>query len=562
VFNWFRRQFSDRDKQDQEQETTQQTPPAESEAEPTTAETPTEQQDYLAWAKTAYQTIQQRQAQAKEEAVTEEAEAVAEATGSEAAEAEVAEPEVELEVPTAEPETVEEEPAPTAEAEIPAPEAVEEESVPTAETEAVEEPVPTAEAEIPAPEAVEEESVPTAETEAVEEPAPTAEAETPAAPVPAWMRKSDALERLKATAIETPEPEPAQTTPKSVKPAERPAIPGLAFDEEFVWSAQVLAAQGRKPEEVDLEEISWLKRLRQGLGKTRRGLINQLKAVVGQGPLNADAVMTIESLLLQADVGVEATDYIIETLQDKLRQEALPSEEAIAYLKTILCDLLDAPLEDKDNPLLVPEKDILNIWLLAGVNGAGKTTTIGKLAHLAQKSGYRCLIAAADTFRAAAVEQVKIWGERSNTHVIANPGKNTDPAAVVYDAIAAARSRNAELLLVDTAGRLQNKKNLMEELAKIRRIIDKQAPEAKVQSLLVLDATLGQNGLRQAEVFSEVAKLSGAVLTKLDGTAKGGVALAVARQLDLPIRFIGAGEGIEDLRPFSSYEFVEALLSE
>jgi len=198
---------------------------------------------------------------------------------------------------------------------------------------------------------------------------------------------------------------------------------------------------------------------------------------------------------------------------------------------------------------------------MTGVNGAGKTTTIGKIAHIADKSGYKCLIAAADTFRAAAVQQVKVWGQRSNVEVVANPGNNTDPAAVVFDAISAAKSRGTELLLVDTAGRLQNKKNLMDELSKIRRIIDKKAPEAKIESLLVLDATLGQNGLRQAEVFAQTAQLSGVVLTKLDGTAKGGVALAVVKQLGLPIRFIGAGEGIEDLRPFSSYEFVEALLS-
>jgi fused signal recognition particle receptor len=301
--------------------------------------------------------------------------------------------------------------------------------------------------------------------------------------------------------------------------------------------------------------------LRQGLGKTRRSLANQLKAIVGQGPLNQDAVLEIEALLLQADVGIEATDYIIETLQNKMREGALPSEQAIEYLKTILREILDRPLQQFEMADFAPEKDSLNIWLLAGVNGAGKTTTIGKLAHMANQSGYRCLIAAADTFRAAAVEQVKVWGERSGTPVIANPGKNTDPAAVVFDGIAAAQSRQVDLLLVDTAGRLQNKKNLMEELAKIRHIIDKKAPEANVESLLVLDATLGQNGLRQAQVFSEAAKLSGVVLTKLDGTAKGGVALAVAQQLNLPIRFIGAGEGIEDLRPFSSYEFVEALLS-
>jgi fused signal recognition particle receptor len=395
--------------------------------------------------------------------------------------------------------------------------------------------------------------------------------ESPTASVPIWARQSSAdrqarLERLKATAIEIPEPEPVRAAVQPVELAatttvETEQVPGLAFDEGFLWSAEVLAAQGRRPEDVSIEEISWLKRLRQGLDKTRRSLINQLKAIVGQGPLNQDAVMEIEALLLQADVGVEATDYIINTLQQRLREEVLPPDQAIAYLKKILRDLLDRPCQESYNPTFIPEKDTLNIWLMTGVNGAGKTTTIGKLAHLASKSGYRCLIGAADTFRAAAVEQVKIWGERSGTEVIANPGKNTDPAAVVFDAIAAAQSRNIELLLVDTAGRLQNKKNLMEELSKIRRIVDKKAPNAKVEALLVLDATLGQNGLRQAEVFSEAAKLSGVVLTKLDGTAKGGVALAVVQQLGLPIRFIGAGEGIEDLRPFSSYEFVEALLS-
>ncbi|AUC61511.1 fused signal recognition particle receptor FtsY [Cyanobacterium sp. HL-69] len=359
--------------------------------------------------------------------------------------------------------------------------------------------------------------------------------------VPAWMQKSDRLETLKETAIDTTEEE---------------------LDEDFMWSAQVLASQGRSADDVSAEEFEWLKKLRQGLGKTRRNLINQLKSVVGQGPLNDDAVMEIEALLLSADVGVEATDYIISTLQAKLREEALPPEEAIAYLKQILQTLLDKPLENVEDKSFEPQEGKLNIWLLTGVNGAGKTTTIGKLSHLAKTSGYSCVIAAADTFRAAAVEQVKVWGERTDTPVIANPGKNTDPAAVVFDGISAAIARNADLLLVDTAGRLQNKKNLMEELAKIRRIIDKKAVNAHVESLLVLDATLGQNGLRQAQVFSEAADLTGVVLTKLDGTAKGGVAIAVSQQLNLPIRFIGAGEGMEDLRPFSSFEFVEALLSQ
>jgi fused signal recognition particle receptor len=364
-------------------------------------------------------------------------------------------------------------------------------------------------------------------------------------------------EKLIASAIETETPE-IQISPT----APEIEIPELVFDDGFKWSAKVLAAQGRKAEDISLEEITWLKKLRQGLDKTRRNILNQLKSIVGQGPLNQEAVNEIESLLLQADVGVEATDYIISALQKKLLAEVTPPEQAIAYLKEILRDILDAPLQNQDKPSFAPAKDTLTIWLITGVNGAGKTTTIGKISHLAQKSGYKCLIGAADTFRAAAVEQVKVWGERSGVEVIANPGKNTDPAAVVFDAIAAAQSRETELLLIDTAGRLQNKKNLMDELSKIRKIIDKKAPNARVESLLVLDSTLGQNGLRQAEVFSQAAQLSGVVLTKLDGTAKGGVALAVVQQLGLPIRFIGAGEGIEDLRPFSSHEFVEALLSD
>jgi fused signal recognition particle receptor len=380
----------------------------------------------------------------------------------------------------------------------------------------------------------------------------------PAGNLPFWMQSSTQIKarvaELEANALPEveaePEPVPAKVSKKAL----------LSFDEEFLWSAEVLAKQGRPPEEVSAEEITWLNRLRVGLGKTRLNLVNQLKSLVGMGPLSPEAVEEIEALLLQADVGVQATDRIIQTLQDKLRTEALPPNEAIAYLKQILRDILDAPLANR-SPFLIPEKNQLNIWLITGVNGVGKTTTIGKLARLAVKSGYKTLIAAADTFRAAAVDQVKTWGDRSGVEVIANPTPNADPAAVVFDAITSAQARGTELLLVDTAGRLQNKKNLMDELSKIRRIIDKKANHALVESLLVLDATLGQNGLRQAEVFAQSAGISGIVLTKLDSTARGGVAIAVVQQLQLPIRFIGAGEGIEDMRPFNSYEFVEALLS-
>jgi fused signal recognition particle receptor len=572
VFNWFRRQFSDRSEAPQEEEKNQPPePPAEKAVE--SAPEPDVAADYLSWAKAAYKNIQERQQAETVEAAAEpeveakpEVEAVELSTAKEAVtEAEqVLEPEViaPSEEPEANPESV------LAEAEVKAEEPTPEPVLATTEAE---EPVAEPTTEVKIPEAVALTIEPEApELEAKEEPIPAitevsatvSETVEPSAPLPFWARddRQERLERLKATAIE---PEPVTTPPAAASTAEETIVPvpGLEFDEGFLWSAEVLAAQGRKPEDVSFAEISWLKRLRQGLDKTRRSLINQLKSIVGQGPLNQDAVGEIETLLLQADVGVEAAEQIIEKLQQRLREEVLPPEEAIAYLKQILRDMLDQPLKGNYSANFAPEKETLNIWLMTGVNGAGKTTTIGKIAHLAQQSGYKCLIGAADTFRAAAVEQVKIWGQRSGTEVIANPGKNTDPAAVVFDAIAAAQARHTELLLIDTAGRLQNKKNLMEELSKIRRVVDKKAPQAKVESLLVLDSTLGQNGLRQAQVFAEAAKLSGVVLTKLDGTAKGGIALAVVQQLGLPIRFIGAGEGIEDLRPFSSYEFVEALLS-
>ena len=412
-----------------------------------------------------------------------------------------------------------------------------------------------------------EESVPPIEPAAIEPAAiePTEPVDDVFSERPLWLQSQAEtqarLDRLRETAIEEPI---ALVEPKAnAKVQEYVFPPDLILDDGFTWSAEVLAAQGRRVEDISLEEITWLKRLRQGLDKTRRNLVNQLKAIVGQGPLNEDAVSEIETLLLQADVGVSATDKIIESLQKKLRKDVLPPDEAIGYLKQLLREMLDTPYTRGSYKRgFSPEKDKLNIWMMTGVNGAGKTTTIGKITHVASQSGYKCLIAAADTFRAAAVEQVKVWGQRSGVEVISNPGQNTDPAAVVFDAISAAQSRGTELLLIDTAGRLQNKKNLMDELAKVRRIIDKKVGDnAQIEVLLVLDSTLGQNGLQQAKLFSEAAQLSGVVLTKLDGTAKGGIALAVVEQLGLPIRFIGAGEGIEDLRPFSSYEFVEALIS-
>ncbi|XHX77791.1 MAG: signal recognition particle-docking protein FtsY [Stenomitos frigidus ULC029] len=524
TFDWFRRRYDNKAEEAQTVETEPVSSDAAATAEPVVAEATAEAEpvvadDYLNWAKAAYQNIQKRQ----------QAEA----------------PPAEIMVP----------PDPTSAVETTiAPEATSDTDATIADSATI---TDDSVAEIP--------DAPVAEIIAATEPVvdQPLEPETPT-PLPFWAQseadRQERLERLKQSAIVEPEPAivPSSAT---VTASVEPLLDDVVLDEGFLWSSEILAAQGRRPDQISLEEITWLKRLRQGLDKTRRSLINQLRSIVGQGPLNEDAVIEIESVLLQADVGVAATDAIIAALQSKLRQDVLPPDAAITYLKQILREMLDTPLEKAKTRFFAPEDDVLNIWLITGVNGAGKTTTIGKLAHIAQKSGYKCLIAAADTFRAAAVEQVKVWGGRSGVEVIANPGQNTDPAAVVFDAIAAAQSRGTDLLLVDTAGRLQNKKNLMDELSKIRRIIDKKSANAVVESLLVLDATLGQNGLRQAEVFAEAAQLSGVILTKLDGTAKGGIALAIVQQLGLPIRFIGAGEGIEDLRPFSSYEFVEALLN-
>jgi fused signal recognition particle receptor len=533
AFNWFQRSYEEEPEKPKEEEET-------SEAKKD-AEAPASPEDYLKWAKAAYQNIQERQGQSAD--ASESAEALVEESPDESA-------------------------SESADSSQTSPSEVEEISEPDAEASDLDaEPADLdAEASDLDAEASDLDAEPAdLDAEPADLDAEVAEPVEEASEQPFWAKaqseREARLERLQAEAIAAPPPpKPSpKAAPKKVEPKFVPL--DIDLDEAFLWSAEVLASQGRRPDQISLEEITWLNKLRQGLDKTRRGLVNQLKSIVGQGPLNDEAVDEIESLLLQADVGVVATDKIISALQARLKEETLPPEQAISYLKSLLRDMLDAPLEGGHNLTFTPEKGKLSIWLMTGVNGAGKTTTIGKLTHIAQKSGFKCLIGAADTFRAAAVEQVKVWGARSGVEVIANPGQNTDPAAVVFDAISAAQSRGTELLLIDTAGRLQNKKNLMDELSKVRKIIDKKAPDANVESLLVLDATLGQNGLRQAEVFAQAAQLSGVVLTKLDGTARGGVALAVVQQLGLPIRFIGAGEGIEDLRPFSSYEFVEALLN-
>ncbi|MEX0588208.1 MAG: signal recognition particle-docking protein FtsY [Cyanobium sp.] len=408
----------------------------------------------------------------------------------------------------------------------------------------------------------EQEPAPSAPTDSVqpvqnsvEGPASPAPAEPPSPPAPPLAPGLSLLEQAAAQRAERQQAITAAASPDSAEPSLGD------FDTTFTWSAEVLAAQGKRIDQVSLEEIDWLGRLRRGMEKTRQGFVTQLLDNLGDDPLTPEVVDDLETTLLKADVGVQATDQVLDALRQRLNAEVVDPSEGLRFLKEQLRAILDKPISTSGFPLLAPERGRLNVWLLVGVNGVGKTTTLGKLANLAVRSGYSCLIAAADTFRAAAVQQVQVWGDRSNVPVIANPSANADPAAVVYDAIGAAQSKGTELVLVDTAGRLQTKHNLMEELSKVRRIVDKLAPEAAVESLLVLDASQGQNGLRQAMAFAKAAGLTGVVLTKLDGSARGGVALAVASEAGLPIRFIGAGEGIRDLRPFNSFEFVEALLA-
>ena len=415
-------------------------------------------------------------------------------------------------------------------------------------------PVPPQEAAVPAVPAVDA-------TPSTPEPVPS-EPSTAAPATGLSLLERAAAERAERQQALVAPPAPSSEPSAAVAAPAEVAEPSLgAFDDTFTWSAEVLAAQGRRVDQVSLEEIDWLGRLRQGLEKTRRGFVTQLLENLGDDPLTAEVLDDLETTLLRADVGVSATDQVLDALRRRLNQEVVEPAEGIRFLKEQLRGILEAPIAASGEPLLAPRKGRLNVWLMVGVNGVGKTTTLGKLANLAVRSGYSCLIAAADTFRAAAVQQVQVWGERSGVPVIANLTANADPAAVVFDAIGAARAQGTELVLVDTAGRLQTKHNLMEELAKVRRIVDRLAPDAAVESLLVLDASQGQNGLRQAMAFAGAAGLTGVVITKLDGSARGGVALAVASEARLPIRFIGAGEGLRDLRPFNSFEVVEALLA-
>ena len=300
-------------------------------------------------------------------------------------------------------------------------------------------------------------------------------------------------------------------------------------------------------------QISWAERLKQGLSRTRSQLGNQLASLFGGGKIDEDVYEELETILLTSDVGISATQALLDDIKQRVARQALSDT---TQLKAALKDSLMALLAPLEKPLITKEHQPFVI-MLTGVNGAGKTTTIGKLTHLFQAEGKSVLIAAGDTFRAAAREQLQAWGERNDVHVVASEGG--DAAAVIFDAINSAKAKNIDIVLADTAGRLPTQLNLMEEISKVKRVINKALPGAPHEVLLVLDANTGQNAVMQVKAFDDALGVTGLVLSKLDGTAKGGVIAAIAQTRPIPIRFIGVGESIEDLRPFKASEFVEAL---
>ncbi len=338
---------------------------------------------------------------------------------------------------------------------------------------------------------------------------------------------------------EPPSPEPLSQTsaPPEPTPQEQPA---------------------QEPEAEPETKAGFFARMRQGLNKTRNVLVEGVAELfIGKKEIDEDLLDELETQLLVADVGVEATSDIMTRLTEKVKYKELDDADALmAALQAELAGIL----VPADQPLVIPRQDTPFVILVVGVNGVGKTTTIGKLARKFQSEGRKVMLAAGDTFRAAAVEQLQVWGERNAIPVIAQH-TGADSASVIFDAFEAARARQIDVLIADTAGRLHNKDHLMEELKKVKRVLGKLDPQAPHEVLLVLDAGTGQNALSQARLFHEAVQLTGMALTKLDGTAKGGVIFALSKQMQLPIRFLGVGERIDDLRPFSAGEFVKALFS-
>ncbi len=302
------------------------------------------------------------------------------------------------------------------------------------------------------------------------------------------------------------------------------------------------------------EKKGFFKRLAEGLSKTRNNIVSGVDSIFsGFSSINDDFYEELEEILIMGDLGVHTTDAIISDLKVRVKEEKIKKP---AECKAFLIESIKKQMDIGENAYDFENRK--SVILVIGVNGVGKTTSIGKLAGQFKSDGKKVILAAADTFRAAAIEQLQEWANRAGVEMIAQQ-EGSDPAAVIYDAVAAAKARKADILICDTAGRLHNKKNLMEELRKINRIIDKEYPEAYKETLVVLDGATGQNALEQARQFSEVTDISGIILTKLDGTAKGGIAVAIQSELGIPVKYIGVGEKIEDLQKFNAEDFVNAL---
>ena len=302
--------------------------------------------------------------------------------------------------------------------------------------------------------------------------------------------------------------------------------------------------------------MGFFERLKDGLSKTRKNFTEKIETLVGLSTeVDDDFLEELEMVLIAGDVGVKTTEKIMKAVRDGAKSREIKSpEDVLPFLKAYVANLL------KDEGQRMHLSGSPSVILVVGVNGVGKTTTIGKLSNYYRLLGHKVMIAAGDTFRAAAAEQLKIWGERAEADVVSH-AEGADPAAVVYDAVKAAVARKADILFIDTAGRLHNKSNLMKELDKIHRVIQREIPDAPHETLLVLDATTGQNAITQAKIFTETTNVTGVVLTKLDGTAKGGVIIAIKEELGLSVKWIGVGESIMDFRPFEPDKFVEALFN-
>jgi fused signal recognition particle receptor len=328
------------------------------------------------------------------------------------------------------------------------------------------------------------------------------------------------------------------------------------------WQDLFLLTNGAAPADAEPEPVQeekrrgFFRRLRENMRKTREALSAEVQATLFEGDLDAETWERLEEALIYADVGARTTAQVVERLEHEAESGELVGGEALTgRLAELLAELARTGTDTID---LRHEPAVI---LVVGVNGTGKTTSIGKLAwHLRQTLGQSVVIGAADTFRAAAVEQLERWGERAGVDVIRGP-EGSDPGAVAFDAIARGRERGADVVIIDTAGRLHTQHELMQELTKVRRVIAKQMPDAPHETLMTVDATTGQNGVRQAKLFGEAVDVTGIVLTKLDGTAKGGIALAIANELAIPVKLIGIGEQLEDLRPFDADDFARALLT-